>query len=467
LTPLMSTASKPSGEQFSAPAREYKTHFELWDEANAIHDADAPPVQNGHLRPWTKPVLTTKPVSLPPRKKTAPPVEVVASPWAGIPIAATYVGAIAIGIFFAVLLMRPWEYSTAPPSSKPLPRATAKPVPHAKPAPKKPLPKVALAAPGPEPKLTAAPKILAIPKAAPSVATAAKPAVVVSAKKPVASASVASRSHVAATLVKPVVQPSSAAIAAPKMAAAAPSPAIISLPPPAPRAPAQATKPEAQPAPPSASARVASVPVPIQHPAIEPSPAQPPTEEIERSHRDNKVAAELAPLHTMLLESTIRTQLAAAGFPDLGVSMTEEGDVYLNGTFLNMADQDKAIAMIREHRGVRDIYFSGSVWHDVNSQHEQEASPTVTSVPNNAVPKADGVRASAPEQQANISAPESKPLPARHVKIAHSVEFPVTAAEAPAPLPRYAAPVQPSVVPTPEPKPQGLFPFRWFNKLTS
>ena len=49
----MGTASKKPPEL--SPMREYKAHFELWDEA-AIDDADAPPFGNGR-RVWTTPVL--------------------------------------------------------------------------------------------------------------------------------------------------------------------------------------------------------------------------------------------------------------------------------------------------------------------------------------------------------------------------------------------------------------------------
>jgi hypothetical protein len=458
----MSTASKAPGEPPSAPAREYKTHFELWEEATAIHDADAPPVRNGNLRPWTKPVLTTKPVSLPPRRKILPPAEIVQRPWKEIPIAALYLAMAVGGAFLAILVMRPWEYSAARPSSKPIAKATAKVVAHAKPAPKKLPQKVAVAAPKPAPKLTAVPKVVAMPKAAPSVAIAAKPAVVAPAKMPVASSSTAAASHVAAVSIKPAAQPS-VAIAAPKLAAAPPP--IIPLAPPEQTRASTEEKPAPLP-PPSVSTKVASAPPPIQHPVVEASPAESSVEEVpEPTSGDEQEADELAPIHAMLLESAIRTQLASAGFTDLGVSMTQDGDVYLNGTFLNIADQDKAIAMIRQHHGVRDIYFSGSVWHDLNTQHGQAATPAVASLPN-PMSKAEGAEPSTPRQQAGASAPESKTAPARHVKIAHSAEFPVTAAEEPAPVPRYAAPVQPTAVPTPAPKPHSIFPFRWFNKLS-
>ena len=459
----MSTASKPPADAASAPAGEYKAHFEMWDEAAVIHDADAAPVRNGSLRPWTKPALTPKPVSLP-RKITAPPADIDRRPWSEIPVAALYLGLFAIGAFLTVLLMGPWEYSTSRHFSKPLAMATAKTAARAKPVSAKPVPakppKIAVAAIKPVPKLIAAPKVASVPEAGPSSAIAARPVMPAPAKMPVASSSYAS-SHVGAAPNRPAAQPS-AAVEAPKLAAAQ-APAIIPLPPPE-VAHLPAVAPNSEPPSPaqSAPARVASAPLQLQRPAIEVHPSKQSDEEPERSYPDEEESDELAPVRAMLLESSIRSQLAYAGFTDIGVSMTEDGDVYLNGTFLNEADQDKAMAMIREHHGVHDIYFSGSVWHDVNSPNEQEAAPVTAAVPNPVSKPTEASQAASP-QEASASTPDAKPIPASHAKIAHSKEFPVTAAEAPAPVPRYAAPAQPTVIPTPAPKRHSIFPFRLFN----
>jgi hypothetical protein len=61
------------------------------------------------------------------------------------------------------------------------------------------------------------------------------------------------------------------------------------------------------------------------------------------------------------LESSIRSQLAREGLPGIGVSVAGDGDVFLNGTFFSRADERRATAMVRANRGVRDIYFSGTV----------------------------------------------------------------------------------------------------------
>src|ERR1700693_5811652 len=139
----MSTATKQP-DPHPAPAREYKAHFELWDEANekrtTIEDADAPPLLN-RRRVWNTPVLTVKPFALPPRHRPEPPAATRESLlWVS--------GAVVAGAFLAVIMMRPWRYST--PSA---PRMQAKPV--ARVVAPKPPPKVA-AVPKPAPKLVVA-----------------------------------------------------------------------------------------------------------------------------------------------------------------------------------------------------------------------------------------------------------------------------------------------------------------------
>jgi hypothetical protein len=77
---------------------------------------------------------------------------------------------------------------------------------------------------------------------------------------------------------------------------------------------------------------------------------------------DNEEPRErFAPVQKIHLESSIRSQLARAGLSGIGVSVASYGDVFLNGTFLSRADERRATAMVRANKGVRDIYFSGTV----------------------------------------------------------------------------------------------------------
>jgi hypothetical protein len=471
----MSTATKRP-ESDPAPAREYKAHFELWDEA-AIDDADAPPLQNGR-RVWNTPVLSVKPFALPPRRRAVPlpppPTTRESLLW--------ITGAVVGGAFLAVLIMRPWEYSMGPASQIAM-TTTTKPAPK-RVAPPKPATKIAVAVPKSPPKVAAAPKAIAAPKAVPSVDVYAKqsiaaakvvvppkivaspevvPSVDIYAKQSItapAKGSAAAPSMVAARAsVKPIAMPPVAA-APPKPVSSPVAPVKVAVAPPAKVAPVPQLKPLAMPA---APVKVASVPMPKQaamhapsRPAAENAPDSSAVEEQDNQDNDD----ELAPVRRMLLESSIRTQLAGAGFPDLGVSMTEDGDVYLNGTFLNLADEDKVIAMIRAHRGVGDIYFSGTVWHDLTASPDQAAVPAASAP----MPNVASAKGASAQQVAKLPPTASQPVSVKHVKIAHSADFPVTAAEVPVPKPRYAAP-QPTVVPTPIAKPRSLFPFKWFNKL--
>src|SRR5579872_6089254 len=115
----MSPATKQP-ELHPAPVREYKAHFELWDEAHGerptIDDADAPPLLNGR-RVWNAPVLTVKPFALPPRRRPEPPPAATRESLLWVS------GALAVGAFLAVMMMRPWEYAMGP-----APTAPAKPV---------------------------------------------------------------------------------------------------------------------------------------------------------------------------------------------------------------------------------------------------------------------------------------------------------------------------------------------------
>jgi hypothetical protein len=377
----MGTASKKPPEL--SPMREYKAHFELWDEA-AIDDADAPPFGNGR-RVWTTPVLSTTPIAAPrPRKRAASAPQ----PWS----AAGYwtLAVIAIGAVLIVLMMRPWKSAKAP-------------VPPVKIAPR------------------AAMKVRASPKGIPSVAVAARQAAAASAPK--AMASLAAPATAAAAPVKPLAMPSVAALVGPAAMASAAAPSL------------------------AAAVTVAAVPV-VKAVA---KPAQiAPTIEIPLESRstsdEEEEEDEIAPVRGLLLESSLKNQLTSAGYPSLGVSVTGGGDVFLNGTFLNLADEDRVLAMVRGHEGVRDIYFSGTVWHDATGHEEQATAPGAAAAPAAA---ANAASASPPSQPlpAKPPAPAPQPVPSAHGKIAHSTEFPVTAAEIPATSGRsaYAAsPTQPS-----------------------
>jgi len=77
---------------------------------------------------------------------------------------------------------------------------------------------------------------------------------------------------------------------------------------------------------------------------------------------DNEEPRErFAPVKKIHLESSIRSQLAREGLSGIGVSVASYGDVFLNGTFLSREDERRATAMVRANKGVRDIYFSGTV----------------------------------------------------------------------------------------------------------
>jgi hypothetical protein len=188
-------------------------------------------------------------------------------------------------------------------------------------------------------------------------------------------------------------------------------------------------------------------------PAIESS--SPPEEEEEpeatRHHEaTEKTEKDVAQVQTELLQASLFSQIAAAGYPNLGVSVNADGDVFLDGTFLNQADQDRMIALIRANPRVRDIYFSGTVWY---ADHSRAGTGSAKA----------GASEAAPQQASAKSATTSEPaIPPRHMKIAHSEEFPVTAAdETPAPQPAYVAPAAPK--PTSVWQRTGIWPFRWPN----
>jgi len=250
------------------------------------------------------------------------------------------------------------------------------------------------------------------------------------------SAAPANAAVAAAAPVKPVAMPSVVAEAKPIAAA----PAI------APKQPLAASSPVAVDKP-SAQVKVAALPVvkPITkpahtEPAIEPSAAA--EEEPAENYRVGKVHSEFAPIHAQLLEASIHSQLVHEGYPSLGVSVTAEGDVYLDGTFLSQADQDRVIHKVRAQQHVRDIYFSGTVWHNDRAS-APEAAPVNAGAPS----------ASPVAQQVAVkpAAPPSQPVPSKPKKVVDFDEFPVTAADASSRATRYAASpaAQPSPLPTP------------------
>jgi hypothetical protein len=368
----MSTASKKPPEL--SPMREYKAHFELWDEA-AIDDADAPPFGNGR-RVWTTPVLSTTPIAAPrPRKRAASAPQ----PWsAGYRTLAV----IAIGAVLTVLMMRPWKSAKAPaPPVKIAPRAAM--------------------------------KVRASPKGIPSVAVAARQAAAASAPK--AMASLAAPATAAAAPVKPLAMPSVAALVGPAAMASTAAP----------------IKPAAAP---SLAAAVTVAAVPVVKAVAKPAQIAPTIEiplESPSTSDEEEEEDEIAPVRGLLLESSLKNQLTSAGYPSLGVSVTGGGDVFLNGTFLNLADEDRVLAMVRGHEGVRDIYFSGTVWHDATGHEEQATAPSAAAAPAAAANAASAIPPSQP-LPAKPPAPAPQPVPSAHGKIAHSTEFPVTAAEVPA-----------------------------------
>lgn len=350
--------------QESVPAGEYKTHFELWDEAS-IDDADAPPFANGR-RVWTTPVLQAHTIVGGTRRRPAP-LAAAPSPYGDF---WTMVAAVVAGVMLGFLMLWPRQSATV---ANPPPQIAAKPAPKAQPS-------VAASAAKEKPRVAIVAK-QSVP--APSKATVPPPKLVASAPR------------------KPAAVPS----AAPSPAAAAPQPV--------------------------SAASTAAISPPSKPAATEPSAASP---EETSSGDEEEAEDELAPVRAMLLESSIRSELASQGFSNLGVSVTAEGDVFLNGTFVNPADEDRVLGMLRRNQRVRDIYFSGTVWHNTNPA--AEASPSQEAPRSNAGSVAPSTQSS-PAKPAASASPAVRPA---HWKIAHSTEYPVTAAEVPARSPYAAAP---------------------------
>jgi hypothetical protein len=245
----MSTASKRP-PQFG-PVPEYKTHFELWNEASRANGV-TPESANGR-RAWSKPVLSALPTAAPPKRDSrAPALE----EWSrSYPTFA----AVATAALVVVLLMRPWK--------------TAK---------------------------------------------------------------VSSRRAKEAAMLATNVAPS-------------PQPVLpVAIP---------VTPADAGPAEQLASTQIVAAS----------------DDPLDSTSIDNEESRErFAPVKKLHLESSIRSQLAREGLSGIGVSVASYGDVFLNGTFLSRADERRATAMVRANRGVRDIYFSGTV----SNEQTATASPS-------------------------------------------------------------------------------------------
>jgi len=247
------------------------------------------------------------------------------------------------------------------------------------------------------------------------------------------------------SLTKPGVLPSPIPPVAKPATKAAPVPAALAEA--APMKPA-AMLPETAPKQPFAAFSAPALPqtmppfkvatAPANNPAVKPEPAEPAATESlsddagEPPH-SNRTHTDFALVQGELMEASIRSQLARMGYASLGVAVSDEGDVYLEGTFLNQADQDRVIAMIRRYRHVRDISFSGTVWHGEQAHASRDAAEVKMSD-----------RAAPPPTTAWHAAPSLlAPLP----KVAPSAEFPITAADEPVPGGRNDAPASP--LPTP------------------
>jgi len=122
------------------------------------------------------------------------------------------------------------------------------------------------------------------------------------------------------------------------------------------------------------------------------------------------------------LGASLQSQMTREGYPNLGVTVTDADDVYLVGAFPSQAERDRAIAMVRAHRSVRDIYFAGSVWYANRPEQPANAEDMETHLP--------AVRSSSPE-----SAPPRQP------SAEPTDYFPITAAD--------VTPAPPPEVPTP------------------
>ena len=283
--------------------------------------------------------------------------------------------AAALVALFAILMTRPWEYfENRPPRANHAPQSLTKP--EVLPSPIPPVAKPAnqaAAAPAQSPIASAA------KPPAPATGAAVAP------MKPAAMPSIAPLSKPAASLPETAPKQPRATSSTPALAQTMPSIKVATVPP---GKPALKTKPAA-PAPESATNN----------------------DEEKEPPQSNRTDREFAQVRGKLMEASIRSQLAQMGYASLGLSVNDAGDVFLSGTFLSEADQDQVLAMIRGFHHVRDIYFSGSVWHS-----ERASAPSPEAPVENA-PSA----AQAPLAKPAAAIPEQEPE-----------DFPVTAADVPA-----------------------------------
>jgi hypothetical protein len=91
--------------------------------------------------------------------------------------------------------------------------------------------------------------------------------------------------------------------------------------------------------------------------------------------RSDNETEDLSPSKKQQLETSIRKDLAREEFSAVSVAVGHHGDVFLTGSFLNRADKDRAIAMVRSYVDAGDIYFSGAVWHEQPSPAQQARAP--------------------------------------------------------------------------------------------
>ncbi|HVN27221.1 MAG TPA: hypothetical protein VMT64_01975, partial [Candidatus Binataceae bacterium] len=376
----------------------------------AIDDVDAAPLRSGR-RVSNTPVLST---SAFPARRTSP-----LTPPLKMPVLSRdhlMIAAAATAVIMAMVALRPWTHFRAAPAP-PQNLATQS---MSKPAMLPPTPSVAKSSH----ESASVPVIK--PVAIASHAPAASPATIgeksagqVSSFEPT-TPKAAATAKVAMTSPLPAKPP-----AAPKASESVAAPAKVAVVAPAkPVIEARNPAPIASVAPPTTRARAEATPIVnlAAIPAVKPS--LPPVEREARTSPNptregqppNASDHDNAEVDVDLLQATLRSEMAQHGYPNMGVSVTDEGDVYLDGTFFDQDDQDRMIAMIRAHRRVRDIYFSGTVWY---------ADAEGTPVPG-----------------------EAKPTPKAPHKNAQPSEFPITAAD-------------PTAPPTPAAQARsGIWPFR-------
>ena len=216
--------------------------------------------------------------------------------------------------------------------------------------------------------------------------------------------------------IHPVAKPANEAaapaqspiVSAPKLPAAATVAALApmrpaAVPSVAPLAKPIAMLPETAPKQPHAASSALALPQTMPSIKVATIPAGKPAQKSETPEQFTRVRGEI-------LAASIESELAQAGYASLGLSVNDEGDVFLAGTFLSQADEDRVLAMIRHIQHVRDIHFTGTVW-----QSEQASAPSPEAPVENA-PSA----AQAPLAKPAAAMPEQAPD-----------EFPVTAADVP------------------------------------